>query len=75
MKLTPSLKERIDSYFSSISPEELYKKAVTIYRFEEVYDLPLPSNTIELNYSLKLKGNSGTWDSFVKGEEIYPIAA
>lgn len=75
MKLTPELKARIDAYFASISPEDLFKKAVAVYGFEEVYDLPLPNALIKLNISLSLIGNSEAQDFLTSGQETLPLAA
>lgn len=75
MKLTPELKAGIDAYFNNISPEELFKKSVINYGFEEVSELPLPSSSIELNKSLCLKENSRVKEFFTKGEDIFSNAS
>ena len=75
MKLTPELKAKIDAYFASVSPEDLFKKAVAVYGFEEVYDLPLPNELIKLNNSLCLIGHSEAQEFLTSGEETLPLAA
>lgn len=73
MKLTPELRDRIDAYFESISPEDLFKKSVSVYGFEEIYDFPLSSGFVELNNSLLLKEGAGEF--LTSGEDIIPLAA
>jgi hypothetical protein len=54
MKITPELKVRIDAYFNSISPEDLVNRAVSVYGFEEIINVPTPFIFIELNNSMDL---------------------
>jgi hypothetical protein len=75
MKLTPELKAGIDAYFNNISPEELFKKSVINYGFEEVPEHSLPSSSIELNKSLCLKENSSVNEFFTKGEDFFSNAS
>lgn len=75
MKLTPELKAKIDAYFASISPEDLFNKAVTVYGFEEVYDLPLPDCSIEPDFSLGVIGEMEVLEFLTSGEEIIALAA
>lgn len=38
MKLDDKMKQRIDNYFDSISPEDLYKELTEVYNLKDVED-------------------------------------
>lgn len=75
MKLTQDLKNKIDQYFDSKSPEELYSLVVSKYGFQEDNGILIDEgqfDTVSLSYYEELKDNSYSEFSLT---ENYTIAA
>ena len=75
MKLTSELKDRIDAYFSSISPENLVNRAVSVYGFEEIFNVPNPIRFIEVNNSMDLVSDLDYRSFITEGQGELSLAA